>query len=331
MVSSISPLPLPSCTHRNGDPGKRVVKAWVRSGSSGVVPDRSGSRPTMRFGERVRKIEREDRLDPLIFRVKKIAERLPTGTVRDVLHGVQFGHPLHSIMVHLPIGTWTSAVLLDLLPGKNERSAHTLVNIGLLATLPAAVSGLADWSQQHERQQRVGVVHAMSNGMGALLFGASSLARANGHKSWGKALALAGMGTVGFGGALGGHITYYRAGGANRADHFIDVLPEGWHDLGPLDHYPQEGMGGGDVDGVPVVVTRTEDTVSVLLGSCPHMGAPLSEGELVQGCVRCPWHGSEFRADDGTVVHGPATASLESLETSIVDGRLWVRPRMSVG
>src|SRR5699024_6301090 len=228
---------------------------------------------------------------------------------------------------------------------------------------------------------------------------------ANGHKSWGKALALAGMGTVGFGGALGGHITYYRAGGANRADHFIDVLPEGWHDLGPLDHYPQEGMGGGDVDGVPVVVTRTEDTVSVLLGSCahmgaplsegelvqggvrcpwhgneiratdgtvghrpaptdqvscdgvvvglvdvvlvggtrtedtvsvlcgsrPHMGAPLSEGELVQGCVRCPWHGSEFRADDGTVVHGPATASLESLETSIVDGRLWVRPRMSVG
>ena len=201
-MSSISPLPLPSCTHRNGDPGKRVVKAWVRSGSSGVVPDRSGSRPTMRFGERVRKIEREDRLDPLISRVKKIAERLPTGTVRDVLHGVQFGHPLHSILVHLPIGTWTSAVLLDLLPGPNERSAHTLVNIGLLATLPAAVSGLADWSQQHERQQRVGVVHAMSNGMGALLFGASSLARANGHKSWGKALALAGMGTVGFGGAL---------------------------------------------------------------------------------------------------------------------------------
>ena len=284
----------------------------------------------MRFGERVRRIEREDRLDPFVARLKKIAERIPTGTVRDMLHGVQLGHPLHPIMVHLPIGTWTAAVLLDVLPGEHGRSAHALVNTGLLAAVPAAVSGLADWSQQHERQQRVGVAHAMSNGVGTLLFGASSLARATGHENWGRALSLAGLGAVGFGGALGGHITYYRAGGVNSADHLIDVLPEGWHDLGPLDRYPREGTSGGDVDGVPVVVARTGDTVSALLGSCPHMGAPLSEGELVQGCVRCPWHGSEFRADDGTVVHGPATASLESLETSVVDGRLWVRPRASV-
>src|SRR5699024_7189769 len=227
----------------------------------------------MRFGERVRKIEREDRLDPLISRVKKIAERLPTGTVRDVLHGVQFGHPLHSIMVHLPIGTWTSAVLLDLLPGKNERSAHTLVNIGLLATLPAAVSGLADWSQQHERQQRVGVVHAMSNGMGALLFGASSLARANGHKSGGKALALAGIGPVGFGGSPGGRLASSRARAASRAGRFIDGQPGGWRDLGHLDRYTQQGMCGGDGDGVPGVVARTGDPVSVLLGSCRRMGS----------------------------------------------------------
>lgn len=281
----------------------------------------------MRFGERVREIEREERLDPLVSRMKKIADRLPSGTVRDVLHGVQLGHPAHPIMVHLPIGTWTAAVLLDVLPGEHDRSAHTLVNLGLLASVPAAVSGLADWSQQHERQQRVGVVHAVSNGVGMLLFGASSLARATGRKNWGKALALAGAGTIGFSGSLGGHITYYRAGGVNSADHLIDALPEGWHDLGPVDHYPREGMRGEHVDGVPLLVTRTEDTVSVLLGSCTHMGAPLAEGELVDGCVRCPWHGSEFRAGDGTIVHGPATASLETLESSVVDGRLWVRPR----
>lgn len=279
----------------------------------------------MRLGERIRRIEKDERLDPAVSRLKRLAERIPPGPVRDVLHGVQLGHPAHPIMVHLPMGSWMAAVLLDTLPGEHRRSAHTLVNIGLLTSLPAAVSGLADWSQQHERQQRVGVVHAAANGMGALLFGASSLARTKGLDTWGKALALAGLGTVGLSGAWGGHIAYYRTGGANSADHLIDLLPPGWHDLGPLDAFPDEDTGHGEVDGVPIVVARTGGSVSALLGACPHMGAPLAEGDLVDGCVRCPWHGSEFRVDAGTVARGPATAALETLETSVVDGRLLVR------
>lgn len=290
-----------------------------------MAPDRPGSGPSMRFGENIRAIERDERFDPAVRRLKRLAAYLPTGTVRDVLHGVQLGHPVHPILVQLPIGTWMAAVLLDSLPGDHRRSAHALVNVGLLSTLPATVSGLADWSQQHERQQRVGVAHAASNGVGALLFGASSLARARGRQGWGRFLALAGMGAVGLSGSLGGHIAYYRAGGANSADHLADLVPEGWHDLGPLDGFADGQLTAGDVAGVPVLVSRTGDSVDALLGTCPHMGAPLAEGERVDGCVRCPWHGSEFRLSDGTVVHGPATASLETLETSVVKDRLRVR------
>jgi nitrite reductase/ring-hydroxylating ferredoxin subunit/uncharacterized membrane protein len=279
----------------------------------------------MRLGERIRKIEHDERLDPAASRMRRLAEHLPTGRVRDLLHGVPLGHPVHPILVHLPMGTWLAAVLLDTLPGDRRRSAHVLVNIGLLASLPAAVSGLADWSQQHERQQRVGVAHVAANGAGLLLFAVSTLARTLGRQGWGRAFALAGISAAGLGGTLGGHITYYRAGGVNRADHLVDLVPDGWHDLGPLDTFPEEGLGQGDVDGVPVVVARTNGSVRALLGTCPHLGAPLGEGELVDGCVRCPWHGSEFRLDRGTVVHGPATASLEPLETSVGNGRLLVR------
>lgn len=279
----------------------------------------------MRLGERIRKIEREDRLDPMVARLKGLAGRLPSGTVRDVLNGVPLGHPLHPILIHLPMGTWTAAVLLDLLPGDHRHEARALVDIGLLTVSPAVLSGLADWAQQHERQQRVGVVHAAVNGVGTLLFGASSLARARGRWGRGRTLALAGLGAIGLGGALGGHIAYHRAGGANSADHLVDLVPEGWHDLGPLERFPEADPAGDDIEGVPVVVARTEGSVSVLVGTCPHMGAPLAEGELTEGCVRCPWHGSEFRLDGGTVVHGPATAPVEPLETSIVEGRLWVR------
>lgn len=279
----------------------------------------------MRLGERLRRIEREGRLDPAVSTMKKLARRLPSGKQRDFLHGVPLGHPLHPLMVYLPIGGWTAAVVLDLLPGNHSRSAHALVDVGLLGALPAVVSGLADWSQQHERQQRVGVVHAALNATGAVLFAASSIARYRGREAKGKTLALCGAGTVGLGGYLGAHISYYRAGGANSADALLDLTPMDWCDLGPLDGFPDGGLGGADADGVPVIVVRRDRTVSVFLGACTHMGAPLAGGEVVDRCVRCPWHGSEFSLDSGTVVHGPATAALEALETSTADGRLWVR------
>lgn len=285
----------------------------------------------MRLGERIREIEHDERLDPAVSRLRRLAAHLPSGRVRDLLHGVPLGHPAHPTLVHLPMGTWLAAVVLDTLPGDHRRGAHALVNLGLLASLPVVVTGLADWSEQHERQQRVGAAHAAVNGAGALMFAASSLARALGRQGWGRAFALAGMGAVGVGGTLGGHLTYYRSGGVNQADHLLDLMPEGWHDLGPLDVFPEDDTGQGDADGVPVVVARTNGSVRALLGTCPHLGAPLGEGELVEDCVRCPWHGSEFRLDGGTVVHGPATASLEPLETSVVDGHLMVRLRSSGG
>ena len=126
-------------------------------------------------------------------------------------------------------------------------------------------------------------------------------------------------------GALGGHIAYYRAGGANSADYLLGLVPEGWHDLGGLEDFPEEGLGSGHINGVPIVVTCTGDLVAASLDVCPHMGAPLSQGALVDDCLRCPWHGSEFRAGSGTVVHGPATASLETLDVTVVEGRLKAR------
>jgi nitrite reductase (NADH) small subunit/3-phenylpropionate/trans-cinnamate dioxygenase ferredoxin subunit len=38
---------------------------------------------------------------------------------------------------------------------------------------------------------------------------------------------------------------------------------------------------------------------------CPHMGASLSEGEVADGIVTCPWHGWRFRLADGTWADNP--------------------------
>ena len=49
-----------------------------------------------------------------------------------------------------------------------------------------------------------------------------------------------------------------------------------------------------DFAGVPVLLTRTGDEIVALADRCTHRGGPLHEGELVDGCVVCPWHGSAF-------------------------------------
>ncbi|GAB2524112.1 Rieske (2Fe-2S) protein [Nocardiopsis aegyptia] len=279
----------------------------------------------MRLGERVREIERDERLDPAASVLQRLADNVPEGRLRDLLHGVQLGHPLHPLSVQVPLGAWLSAVVLDLLPGDHRRSAHALVNAGLVFALPSSVSGIVDLADQHERQKRVGVAHAAANGLGYVLFGASSAARAADRHGWGRALAMAGLGAVAVGGSLGGHLAYYRASGANSADYLVDLFPEDWSDIGTLDGFPEGEPGRAEVDGTEVVVVRSGTTVHAALGTCTHAGAPLAEGAVADGCLRCPWHGSEFRVEDGSVVHGPATAGLEHLETSVVDGRVLVR------
>jgi nitrite reductase/ring-hydroxylating ferredoxin subunit len=60
---------------------------------------------------------------------------------------------------------------------------------------------------------------------------------------------------------------------------------------------------------------------------CTHRGAPLADGKIEDGCVRCPWHGSRFDLADGAVVEGPATFPLAHFETKRSKGGIAVRPR----
>lgn len=66
-------------------------------------------------------------------------------------------------MTDLPIGTWTSATLLDAVGGRDgDRAAQRLIAIGIASALPTAASGLldrADTEPADAEVRRVGVVH----------------------------------------------------------------------------------------------------------------------------------------------------------------------------
>ena len=138
------------------------------------------------------------------------------------------------------------------------------------------------------------------------------------------ALRLAGLASVAANGLAGGHISFRLAGGANHAEQVPHLVEPGWQHLMHSADLP-EGEPVRELLGeVPVVAVRVDRAVHVLADRCSHMSGPLSGGELVDGCLTCPWHGSVFRIADGSVARGPATAPQPAFRTREVGGAIQV-------
>ena len=59
-------------------------------------------------------------------------------------------------------------------------------------------------------------------------------------------------------------------------------------------------------------------------GRCTHAGAPLAEGALNGDVLTCPWHGSQFRITDGSVVRGPAEKQLKPYPSTVKENFLFI-------
>src|ERR1700759_5466388 len=116
----------------------------------------------------VAKLESTETLDGLGQTAGRTVRRvIPAGAVKDALSGAWLGHPLHPILTDIPIGVWTSSVLLDWTGGQGGQSASDrLILIGLLAAGVTAASGWSDWADSEEDNlevRRSGLIHATTN------------------------------------------------------------------------------------------------------------------------------------------------------------------------
>jgi nitrite reductase/ring-hydroxylating ferredoxin subunit len=252
--------------------------------------------------------------------------------VKDFLHGTWLGHPLHPVLIHVPVGTWLSAGLLDLVPPLRP-GATVLIGTGVAAAVPASLAGAADWSEQEAGVRRLGALHAVANTAALGLYVGSLVARGSGRGALGRALSYAGLGIASGSAAIGGHMAYAQSSGPSHAATAARALTGDWIDLGPLDDLPERRptlrTGKGSSVAVPLAAVRRGAQVDVFVGACSHLSGPLYEGavEDVRGdeCLVCPWHGSAFDLDSGTPRRGPAASRQEKLEVRMEAGRVMAR------
>jgi len=250
----------------------------------------------------------------------------PIGTpVKNALHGVWLGHPLHPVFTDLPIGAWTTALALDAAsngdPGM-RRAATFAIGVGLTGALGAAVTGLTDWSETDGRSRRAGLVHGLLNLTATALFATAFALRKKDSHEGGRKCAWAGYAIAVGAAYLGGDLVYDQRIGVTHAD---TQFPEEFTPILASAALADNSMVCARAGSADVLLVRQHGRVCTLAHSCAHLGGPLSEGTLKDRSVVCPWHGSEFSLEDGRVLNGPATQNQPCLVVRERDGQIEVK------
>ncbi|HYF24365.1 MAG TPA: Rieske 2Fe-2S domain-containing protein [Baekduia sp.] len=280
--------------------------------------------------EAVASVERAQALDgPAQAAGQAVRGAIRQGAPKEALSGTWLGHALHPLLTDAVIGTWTSALLLDVAGGRESRRAsERLIAAGIASSLPTALTGANDWADTEAVDpgvRRVGMVHGLVNVAALGLQVASLRARRRGAHGRGVALSALAGGALAVSGHLGGHLSYVQGVGVNETT--FDAGPEEWTAL-VVDRSPDEGAAVRALAGdTPVLLTRRDGRLLALHDRCAHRGCSLADGRLDGDVVECACHGSRYALADGELRRGPATVPQPAFEVRERDGHLEVRRR----
>jgi len=247
----------------------------------------------------------------------------PLGPVKDLLHGRWLGHPLHSAITDIPIGTLLVAVVLDLLD--QRAAADVAVVATIVFMLGAALSGAADYVDTDGTARARATVHSSIMVLGLVVVIVSLVLRQGDPVDRTAPVVL---GIVAFllltaGAYVGGDVVYQLGNMVNR--HAFRGRGTKWltvdlGDLADLQDLPEASPTKARVGTNDIVVVRIGQTVHAMHAVCAHAGGPLAEGTVVDGCLACPWHGSRFRLENGHVAHGPSVYDQPAYEIRAAEG-----------
>jgi len=100
-----------------------------------------------------------------------------------------------------------------------------------------------------------------------------------------------------------------------------------WLAVGPPDSIPDQAARiVAAANGERIAVFRDGNQIGALTNLCAHQNGPLGEGRIINGCVTCPWHGYEYRLEDGCAPP-PFTEKLATYRVRLRDGLIEVDPK----
>ena len=122
-------------------------------------------------------------------------------------------------------------------------------------------------------------------------------------------------------------ITAHLAAGRREARRPPPAESGEWLDVGSVDDVEDRRAITVCVrHGERIAVFRNGTSFSAVSDVCEHQNGPLSEGEIIDGCITCPWHGYQYRPEDGQSPP-PYTERIATYDVRIDGRRILVNPQ----
>ncbi len=250
-------------------------------------------------------------------------------------------HPIHPMLVALPIGLWIGAFVFSLISafahnGALAAAAFYATIAGCVGAVLAAIAGVIDLfgsvPNRSSARQR-GYIHGSVNTLALIIFIYAAWRQGSPAALPDNITVLAeflGVIAIGYSGWLGGTLVYRNQIGVERLYANAGRLKERTLDGFDRPVCNQGELGDGQVMLVRIgteriAVARCSEGVVAFSDSCTHKGGPLSDGAIVGCAVQCPWHGSQFDIRTGRVIAGPAEQHLKTYEVEIRSGEVYVK------
>ncbi len=248
----------------------------------------------------------------------------PLRFLKEFLNGTWLGHSLHATVTDVPVGSFTLAIVLDVLDLRT--AADVAVAVGIVTMLGAMLAGWADYADTYGKTRDYGTVHQVLMIVSLVLYAVSLWLRLSAgtlDRTGPIWLSVAGYLLLAVGAYVGGELVYSLGNMVDR--HAFRSFGSKWQPLdvaSASDDTPVKAKAGAQT----LVVVKRGDRVYALHDVCAHAGCSLSEGKLVGDTIECGCHGSRYRLSDGHVARGPATFDQPVFEVrKTSDGRLEAR------
>ena len=90
----------------------------------------------------------------------------------------------------------------------------------------------------------------------------------------------------------------------------------------PVDRGITVSLPGGE----RAALFRFDGKIAAISNVCAHQNGPLGEGRIIDGCVTCPWHGFQYRPEDGCAPP-PFTEKIPTYRVRLEGERVLIDPR----
>lgn len=96
------------------------------------------------------------------------------------------------------------------------------------------------------------------------------------------------------------------------------------HKVAEISEVPPGTAVAVDVEGRRIAVFNVDGSFYAIDDTCPHAGAPLSEGDVDGSEVTCPWHNATFDLNDGSVQCPPAEEGVTCYPVQVQGSEIFI-------